>query len=249
MEEKFIDVHAHISDKSLEKVRDRFLDGISNSYLILNAGENKSDSERILNDSEKYKFLLPCIGLHPNEIAYKPYSVIQTEFDFFSNNINKFFAVSEIGLDYNGKDIYQMEQEKEFFYRILEIAEKEKKVCIIHSRKAIEDIFDAVSSFRIKTIIHNFEGNLRTLNRAQELGINISISTGFMKFKKDNVIKNVDINKLFTETDSPALSPNNDINTPLNIPKLLNYISSIKKMEADEIKSAVYKNFNRLFYD
>lgn len=218
MDEKFIDVHAHISDKSLENIRSAFLGSISDSYLILNAGENKEDSENILKDSRKYSFLLPCIGIHPNEIAYKPYKIIQEEFDFFSNNISKFFAVSEIGLDYKNKDIYQMEQEKEFFYKILEEAEKNNKVCIIHSRKAIEDVFDAVSSFNIKAIIHNFEGNLRNLGRAQELGINISISTGFMKFRKENIIKNVPIDKLFTETDSPALSPDDNINTPLNHP-------------------------------
>ena len=249
MEAKFIDVHAHISDKLLGNIRGKFLDEISDSYLILNAGENKKDSERILEDGEKYKFLLPCIGLHPNEIAHNSYQAVQAELDFFSSNISKFFAVSEVGLDYKGKDIYQMEQEKEFFYKILELAEKNKKVCIIHSRKAIEDVFDAVSSFSVKAIIHNFEGNLRNLNRAQDLGISISISTGFMKFKKENIIKNVDISNMFTETDSPALSPDDKINTPLNIPKLLNYISSIKKMEADEIKEVVYKNFSRLFYD
>ena len=249
MEDKFIDVHAHITDKSLEKERGKFLDSISDSYLILNAGENKEDSKRILKDGEKYRFLLPCIGLHPNEIAHTSYQIVQTEFDFFPSNISKFFAVSEIGLDYKGKDIYQMEQEREFLYKILDLAEKNKKVCIIHSRKAIEDVFDVLSSFHVKAVIHNFEGNLRNLDKAQELGINISISTGFMKFKKENIIRNVDIGKLFTETDSPALSPDDNINTPLNIPKLLNYISSIKKMEAEEIKSAVYKNFVKVFYD
>ncbi len=249
MEDKFIDAHAHMSDGSLEQVRDKFLDSISGSYLILNAGENKSDSKRILNDSEKYKFLLPCIGLHPNEIAYKSYQVVEAEFDFLSSNLGKFFAISEVGLDYKGKDIYQMEQEKEFFYKILELAEENRKVCIIHSRKAMDDVFDALSSFHVKSIIHNFEGNLRNLDKANELGINISISTGFMKFKKDNIIKNLSMDKLFTETDSPALSPDSNVNTPLNIPKLLNYVSSIKKMEADQIKSAVYKNFRRVFYD
>ena len=68
MEAKFIDVHAHISDKLLGNIRGKFLDEISDSYLILNAGENKKDSERILEDGEKYRFLLPCIGLHPNEM-------------------------------------------------------------------------------------------------------------------------------------------------------------------------------------
>lgn len=249
MEERFIDVHAHISDASLKGLRGEFLSKISNSYIILNSGENKNDNENILKDSKEYKFLLPCIGLHPNEIAAKKYEEIQGEFNFFSDNISRFFAVSEVGLDYRGKDIYQIEQEKEFFYSILEIAERNGKVCIIHSRKAIDDVFDAVSSFKVKAIIHNFEGNLRNLDRAYELGIGISISTGFMKFKKDNIIKNVDLSRLFTETDSPALSPDDGINTPLNIPKLLNYISSIKNMEANDLKSVVYQNFMRVFYD
>ena len=249
MGDKFIDAHAHISDASLLGIKEELIGKISESYLILNSGENKADSETILIDSKNYKFLLPCIGLHPNEIAHKTYDEAQAEFDYITTNIDKFFAVSEIGLDYKGKDIYQIEQEKEFFYKILGLAEEKSKVCIIHSRKAIEDVFDAVSSFKVKAILHNFEGNLRHLNRADELGINISISTGFMKFKKENIIKNVDINRLFTETDSPELSPDNEINTPLNIPKLLNYISSIKKMEITDIKSIVYQNFMRLFYD
>jgi TatD family hydrolase len=249
MDVKFIDAHAHISDNSLLSTREEFLEKISDSYIILNSGENKEDSKRILNDSKNYKFLLPCIGLHPNKIAYMSYDKAQEEFNYILENIDQFFAVSEIGLDYKGKDIYQNEQEKEFLYKILELSEEKNKVCIIHSRKAIDDIFDAVSSFKLKVILHNFEGNLRHLNKADELGINISISTGFMKFKKDNIIKNVNLSRLFTETDSPELSPDNKLNTPLNIQKLLNYISSIKKMGVEDIKSAVYKNFMELFYD
>ena len=249
MEDKFIDVHAHLSDPSFTDRKKELFSMLKDSYLVLNAGENSVQDRKILDESRNLSFLLPCIGLHPNEIARMAYEDAEKELAYFSQNIADFFAVSEVGLDYRGKDTYQMEQEKEFFYRILELSEINKKVCIIHSRKAIEDVFDAVSSFKIKAILHNFEGNLRNLIRAEELGLYISISTGFMKFKKDNIIKNVSLDKLFTETDSPVLSPDSGINTPLNLPKLLNYISSIRNMDMNDLKSAVSNNFREVFYD
>ncbi len=249
MEDKLIDVHAHLSDPSFMDRKKELFPMLKDSYLVLNAGENSVQDRKILDESRNLSFLLPCIGLHPNEIAMMTYANAEKELAYFSQSIADFFAVSEVGLDYRGKDIYQMEQEKEFFYRILELSEINKKVCIIHSRKAIEDVFDAVSSFKIKAILHNFEGNLRNLIRAEELGLYISISTGFMKFKKDNIIKNVSLDKLFTETDSPVLSPDSGINTPLNLPKLLNYISSIRNMDMNDLKSAVSNNFREVFYD
>ena len=248
MTAKFIDVHAHLNDREFDGIRDNLLSSLSKEYMVLNAGENAEESRRILEEGKKHSFLLPCIGLHPNEIAGSSYDKAQEEFIFFSENIGRFFAVSEVGLDYKGKDIYQMQQEKEFFYRILEASSRGGKACIIHSRKAVEDVLDAVSSFNVKAVIHNFEGNLRSLRRAEELGTGISISTGFMKFRKDNVIREVSLDRLFTETDSPVLSPDDGINTPLNIPKLLNYISGIKKIKMEELKSAVYGNFVRMFY-
>jgi TatD DNase family protein len=249
MESKFLDVHAHLSDNIFDTRLLDLVHQLKDSYLVLNSGENLEQNAKILNCAKTYDFILPCIGLHPNEIARMQHEEAESEFRYISENIRKSFAVSEIGLDYKGKDIYQMEQEREFLHKIMDVAEKNNKVCILHSRKALEDIFDALSSFNIKAVIHNFEGNLRQLGIAQDKGIGISISTGFMRFKRENIVKNVDINCLFTETDSPVLSPDDDVNTPLNLPKLLNYIAGIKGIDMEELKSAVYSNFKRVFYD
>ncbi len=249
MEEKFVDIHAHLCDREFDSNRDLLADRLRMEYTVLNAGENSRQNSDILKLSEKYPFILPCIGLHPNQIATMEYNLVEKELAYLSDNIGKTFAVSEIGLDFKGKDLYQEEQEKEVFYKILEIANKNNKVCIIHSRKAIDDVLEALSSFSIKAVIHNFEGNLRQLENAQDIGVNISISTGFMRFKKDNVIKKVDIDRIFTETDSPVLSPDNAINTPLNLPKLIKYIADIKNISMEKLKSSVYSNFMKVFYD
>ena len=249
MESKFLDVHAHLSDNVFDTTLVDLAHQLKDRYLVLNSGENLEQNAKILDCAKTYDFILPCIGLHPNEIARMQHEEAESEFKYISENIIQSFAVSEIGLDYKGKDIYQMEQEREFLHKIMDVAEKNNKVCILHSRKALEDIFDALSSFNIKAIIHNFEGNLRQLGMAQDRGIGISISTGFMRFKRENIVKNIDINCLFTETDSPVLSPDNDVNTPLNLPKLLNYIAGIKGIDMEELKSAIYSNFRRVFYD
>ncbi len=249
MEDKFVDIHAHLSDKVFDEGKAELIKKLSAEYIVLNAGEDILQDKTILEDGKHYPFILPCIGLHPNIIVGKNYTELEGDLTFIEENINKFFAVSEIGLDYKSKDTYQIQREKEFFYRILEIAVKNRKVCIIHSRKAMDDMLEILSSFNLKAVLHNFEGNLHHLEMAQSNGINISISTGFMKFKKDNIIKKVQLDRLFVETDSPVLSPDENINTPLNIPKILNYVAAIKKMETEDIKSIIYKNFMRIFYD
>ncbi len=249
MEVKFIDVHAHLCDSLFLNNIKEIASRLSRDYIVLNTGENSLQNTEILECSTVYPFIMPCIGLHPNEIAKMSYDMAMKELEYLSDNVSKAYAISEVGLDYKGKDIYQIEQEKEFLYKIFEIAQKNKKVCIIHSRKSIEDVFEMLSSFDIKVITHNFEGNLRQLRHAQDIGLNISISTGFMRFKKDNIIRNVELEKLFTETDSPVLSPDDKTNTPLNIPKLLNYIASLRDMNIEELKSVVYSNLRRVFND
>lgn len=249
MENKLIDIHAHLCSNEFTSSIDKLAKEMGNDYIVLNAGENSRQNTEIIKLHEKYEFILPCIGLHPNEIAKISYDEAERELNYLIENVEKAFAISEIGLDYKNKDIYQMEVEKELLYKILEVAADNNKVCIIHSRKSMDDLLDILSSFKLKVIIHNFEGNLRQLERTKEMGINISISTGFMKFKRDNIIKKVDIANIFTETDSPVLSPDTKTNTPLNVKRLLNYIANIRGVDMEEVMSNVYKNFRRVFYD
>lgn len=247
MDTKYIDAHAHLADKAFDKEFEVL--GLKLSgYLVLNAGEKPEENLKILLQSKEYQNILPCIGLHPNFISTAKKEDVRNGVDFIASKISEAFAISEIGLDYRGKDEEQKRLQTIIFTEILELAELRQKVCIIHSRKAIDAVLKILPSFETKVIIHNFEGNQSHYERAVENNAYVSISTGFMGFKRDNLIKKIALDHLFVETDSPVLSPDENINTPLNIPKILKYIANLRGMKEEELKEAVFSNFQKVFY-
>ena len=244
--DKFIDIHAHLSDRSFDGNREDLISRLE-GYIVLNAGENPAENEKVL--SLESSSVLKCIGLHPNYVSSASENEIANGLDFLSANVNKAFALSEVGLDYKNKTDAQKKTQVSILGRIFELAEKNNKVCIVHSRNSISELIDLSKSFKARVIIHNFEGNWTSYTKAVDAGIGISVSTGFMKFKKDSLLRKMDLSFLFTETDSPVLSPDNKINTPLNIPRLLNYIAGIRSMDSNELKQIIAGNLVRFFHD
>lgn len=249
MDERFIDIHCHIGDKSFDNIRESILDKMKGEFIILNAGEEIESNKISLNLQEKYDWIKACIGLHPNQISIMNQGDIDKNLSFIEENIDKAFAISEVGLDYKNKDQSQIERQLRTLQRLFEIAEKNRKVVIVHTRKAMDDMLNLIGSFKIKVILHNFEGNMSQCEKACDMNLGISISTGFIRYKHDNIIRKVRDNLLFSETDSPALSPDENINIPLNITKIVDYIAGIRNVESNEIKALIYSNFLKIFYE
>ncbi len=246
-EAKFLDIHAHINDKAFDGSRDRLYSELAD-FIVLNAGEEPDEDSGILSEALKHPNFLPCIGLHPNVIAAIGEAKAKGGVDYLAAHLNEAFAVSEVGLDYRGKDESQKLLQGRIFSEILELAELRRKVCIVHSRKSMDELLRIIASFETKIIIHNFEGNQLQYEKAVDRGAYISVSTGFMRFKRDNLIKKIAMDRLFLETDSPALSPDDKMNTPLNIRKLLNYVAALRDMGEVELKEKMWENFQRVFY-
>ncbi|MCL4399031.1 TatD family hydrolase [Candidatus Parvarchaeota archaeon] len=244
----FVDIHAHMSDAVFKDKLQNMMEKLGR-YLVFNAGESPQDNDKILLQAGRYPNLLPCIGLHPNHISVSTEIEISAGVEYIADNISRAEAVSEVGLDYKGKEQRDIDLQKRALEKILEIAERNKKPCILHSRKAIKDILDMLGSFHVHAIIHNFEGNKSDCSTAAERGIYMSISTGFMKFRKDSIIRAVPPEQMFVETDSPVLSPDDSINTPENIPRLLDYISVVKRMDKEALMARIMENLKEVMYD
>ena len=70
-------------------------------------------------------------------------------------------------------------------------------------------------------------------------------------FKLREVIKNVSLNRLLIETDSPFLAPvpmRGKQNEPSFIKYTLQKLSEIKSVEFSDLEKITNKNFDRLFF-
>ena len=231
-----IDTHAHIYSEYYDNIDNLIEELKSNNILyVLNASTCYKDALEVINLSKKYdNYLLPVIGIHPEEIENIDLDNIE---ELIKNN--KIYAIGEIGLDYYySKE--NKEEQKELFINQIKLANKYNLPVIVHTRESIQDCFDILKEYKVKGVIHCFSGSLEMAKEFIKLGYKLGIG-GVLTFKNSKlseVIKNIDLKDILLETDSPYLSPEpfrGKKNKPSNVYYVAKKIAEIKNISIDEV--------------
>ena len=243
-----IDTHAHIYKEYYEDI-DSLINELKNKNVlhVINASTNYENALEIIDQSKKYNdFILPAIGIHPEEI--NNYDLDKIE-ELIKNN--KVYAVGEIGLDYYWvKD--NKEEQKELFIKQIELAKKYNLPVVVHTRESIQDCFDILKSHRVKGVSHCYSGSLEMAREFIKLGYKLGIG-GVLTFKNSNlykVIENIDLKDILLETDSPYLSPEpyrGKQNNPSNVYYVAKRIAEIKNISVEEVIDITTNNACELF--
>lgn len=243
-----IDTHAHIYKEYYDDI-DELINEMKDKNIIhvINASTNYENALEIINQYKKYDgFILPAIGIHPEEIYNYDLNKIE---ELIKNN--KIYAIGEIGLDYYWvKD--NKEEQKELFIKQIKLAQKYNLPVIVHTRDSIQDCFDILKENRVKGVIHCFSGSLEMAKEFIKLGYKLGIG-GVLTFKNSNlykVIEEIDLKNIVLETDSPYLSPEpyrGKKNNPSNVYYVAKRIAEIKNIEVNEVIDITTKNAKELF--
>lgn len=156
-------------------------------------------------------FCFPMIGLHPtsvNENYVQELSVVER----MLKQPNFFVAIGEIGMDLYWDKTFLREQQIAFEKQVEWALEYDLPI-VIHSREAFEYIYKVLLPYKnssLTGIFHSFTGDAAEAARMLEfpgfmLGVN-----GVVTFKKSNlplVLKDVPLDRIVVETDSPYLTP------------------------------------------
>ncbi len=73
----------------------------------------------------------------------------------------------------------------------------------------------------------------------------------FKNSKIDEIIKNIPLNKILLETDSPYLTPEpfrKYKNEPKYIKTIAEYLANLKQISIDEVSNITENNINNLFF-
>ena len=234
-----IDTHCHLDEyENLDQIVN--FDG----YMIASGCDDKSNL-KILEIISTYNNVYGTIGIHPECIEY----VTENSFEILRNNIlnKKIVAIGEIGLDYHwNKD--NKEKQKELLKKQLDLAQEYDMPVVIHSRDAIEDTYNILKEYNLKGTIHCFSSSLEMANKFIKLGYKIGVG-GVVTFKNgkklQNVVKELDLNDILLETDSPYLTPDpyrGIQNEPKNVHLVAEKISQIKDIPVNDVLKAVNNN-------
>ena len=246
-----IDTHCHMVKEyydDMDKYISNFIDN-NVKKIIVNAFDKKSCLE-VLDLVKKYDVVYGALGFHPAELD----DVVDEDFDWLDSVINndKIVAVGEIGLDYH-YDNSDKDKQICFFKRQLDIASKYNKPVIVHTRDSIQDTFDILKEYNVKGVIHCYSGSLEMAREFIKLGYYIGIG-GICTFKNAsniiNVIKNIDLEYIVLETDSPYLTPEpyrKYLNESMYIPLISKKIADIKGIEEELVMNTTTDSACRIF--
>jgi len=252
----FIDSHCHLTYDPLFQNIDKVIEDckINKISKLLTVSTDLITSKNSILISEKYKNVFCSVGIHPN--STKSEFLKFNEVSSISNNSKKIIAIGETGLDY-----FKFKEKKNIqidsFIKHIELAEKLKIPVIVHNRDADSDLLNIISkSVKNKSVnflIHCFTGSLEFAKRLLDLNCYISFS-GILTFAKSealrNVVKNMPLQKIMIETDSPFLSPEpfrGKSNSPSMVKYVAKTIAEIKQVSIEVIAVETSKNFNNFF--
>lgn len=167
----------------------------------------------------------------------------------------KVIAIGETGLDYF-RLTGDLEWQRTRFRTHIRAAISSGKPLVIHTRNAAEDtlrIMREENAQKVGGVMHCFTENLEVALQAIELGFYISFS-GIITFKNALIIKevakNIPLNRILVETDSPYLAPTphrGKINQPSYVKHVAEEVAKLRGVSLEEVSVATTDNFFRLF--
>lgn len=209
----YIDTHTHLFSEAFEDDRrdvvHRAIESGIDKMLLPNIDvQSIMPMYQLVQDFPGHCF--PMMGLHPgsvNENWQEDLKIIR-EYLYDRKNV----AVGEIGMDLYWDRTFKNEQEAAFRKQI-EWAKELNLPIVIHAREAFDEIFSVVDELideRLSGVFHCFTGNAEQAEHILSyknfyLGIG-----GVVTYKKTDlpeVLKNVPLERLLLETDSPYLPP------------------------------------------
>ena len=253
---EFIDTHSHLYDEAFSSEEDiavtRAVEAGVTKMILPDI--DASTREALFTLAERHPdTLFPTLGLHPTSVSQN----WKEELDAVEKSLgnHKIWAIGEVGIDcYWSKEF--LEQQKEVFRVQLEIAHKSDLPVIIHSRESTELIINILRDYKhlpLRGVFHAYSGSVETFHELEKLGDWYIGIGGVLTYKKASIaetVKNIPLERILLETDSPYLTPvphRGKRNESSYIPHIAEKLALQKGIDLAEVAKVTTENAKRLF--
>ncbi len=263
-----VDTHVHFNDEGyngvIEEVINESIDNNCTTFFVM--GINYSSSTEAVEIARKYNNKIingkkvncyAFVGLYPEEVLKDETSDCLSKLDWvdelYLNNKDVVKGIGEIGIDLYW-DKSKKEEQVLFFKELLNKASIYNLPVSIHAREATQLVYDTLKEYKgkVKGVLHCYSGSVEMAREFVKLGYKIGIS-GVLTFKNAKlweVVKDLDLSSIVTETDGPYLAPvpfRGKINKPGYIKYIIERISEIKEISFEEAENQLEKNAREIF--
>ena len=252
---KFIDSHTHLYlddfKDDIGDVIDRAVSaGVEKFYL---PAIDSTETQRLLELERKFPGkCYAMMGLHPCSVKDNYKEELKTVKEWLGKR--NFAAIGEIGLDFYWDKTFT-QQQYESFEQQIEWALEYNLPIVIHTRNAMAETIEVVKKYSakgIKGIFHCFSGSHQDAMDIVSMGFYLGIG-GVLTYKNSGlaeVIKQVDLNSIVLETDSPYLTPvpyRGKRNESSYIKIIAEKLAQIKNISVEEVALITTANAEGIF--
>lgn len=252
-----IDSHCHLDSIDLEPY-----DGDLNLALdaarkrgihqFLCIGVSLENRQTVVDIAHQFSDVVASVGVHPCDVEAGTATIEQlVEW----GQDRKVVALGETGLDYHYAE-QTKELQQESFALHLEAGTRAGLPVIVHTREAREDTLDLIRNHGSEEhagVLHCFTENWDMARRAMDMNYYISLS-GIVTFRNAEalreVARQVPLDRLLVETDSPYLAPvpyRGKSNQPQYVREVAEYVADVKNISFEQLAEQTTENFYRLF--
>ena len=192
------------------------------------------------------------MGLHPNYVKENFEEELAIVKDLLSKS--KFYAIGEIGIDLFREKKYLVEQQRAFEKQII-LAKSYNLPIVIHCREAFDEVLEIMEQHKednLTGIFHCFAADINYAQRAIDSNFKLGIG-GVVTFKNNDlekVLKNIPIENIVLETDSPYLAPvpyRGKRNESSYLKNIVLKLSDIYNISEEEVANITTKNALSVF--
>ena len=238
MKEYLIDTHAHIDmleapiESTLQLMKDF---GVKKAVI---PSVEVSSMEKVIAAAEADENIYAMIGIYPSEAKTYTQEVEDRMIELAKNH--KVKAVGEIGLDYYWDKSF-VDLQKEVYVKQILLANKLNLPIVIHDREAHKDAYDLLLEYNqsSKALFHCFSGSVEFMRECVKKAV-----------KMKDVAREIPLDKLVLETDSPYLTPvpfRGKPNTPAYVRYVAEEIANLRQIPLNELIDITTNNAERFF--
>jgi TatD DNase family protein len=253
-----VDSHCHLDYPALAKDRDgvRARAKTAGVLRMVNIGTTQKGFDEVRATAAACEEVFCSFGIHPHHVSEEGEYLTEEAITKLASN-PKVAGIGETGLDYY-YDRSPRDMQQESFRRHIHVAMKMDLPIIVHSRDAEADTArilkeEGQGMQKPKGVLHCFSSKRILAEEALAIGFYVSLS-GILTFKKSeelrSIVRDVPLDRLLVETDSPFLAPEPHRGKPCEpsyVVHTARVLAELKGVSEEEIARQTTENFFRLF--
>ena len=252
-----IDSHAHIQGKEYAGEVATVIEragaaGVEKIIVVGGAGEMSSNTDAVALAAQ-FENIYATVGMHPHDAKDVGLDDLAKLKELTAQR--KVVAVGETGLDYyyshSPHDV-----QRRVFVQFIHMAREVGLPIVVHERDAARDAAALLRSEghgELCGVIHCFTGDYEAACAYLDLGFYLSF-TGIITFKNADalreVVRQVPLERMLVETDSPFLTPvphRGKRNEPAYVRLVAERIAAVKDVELEKVAEITTRNVQSLF--